>query len=139
MADVFRTMIVRGDDVSLARLVADMFAGRPQQMWLVGLSKTGNPPATHYISTGIVPERYQTIAPFQVWQQEFDGWTMFESYSGDPQTVYEATVASSLGCTINEIQIFFANSDITEQEPFVALDRLGLKIIQEDRNVPANY
>ena len=34
-------------------------------------------------------------------------------------------------CTLAEIEDLFTSADITEQDPWVALGRLGLKLVQE--------
>lgn len=135
MSDVFRAMIVQADDAPLARSIANMFAGSDQHMWIVGLSADGQAPATHYISTGSVPEAYQVMAPCQTWAQDDQGqWVMTDEYPGDPVTVYEACQAADppVPCTQQEVEQLFLDADMTEQEPFVAMGRLGLQLVQTE-------
>jgi len=147
MTDVYRCMIITAADAPLVRSIADMFAGSPQHMWQTGLSTDGKAPATHYIATGYVPEGYQIIAPWQKWEwQQPDlniqgTWVMVDSYSGRPDIVYNACqqpIPDSdppqpvLPCTLEQIETAFKNSDMTEQDPWVALSRLGLQIVQAE-------
>ena len=77
MAEVFRTIVVT--DAVAARALA----GDPG-MFLTGLSATGTAPATHFVSSGFMPE--EIVAPFP---------------------------------------------DATEEPPFEALARLGLRLVSE--------
>ena len=132
--DIFRTLIVPADQAPLARSIANMFAGgSDQRMWIVGLSAIGQAPATHYISTGAVPEAYQVMAPWQVWQQQDGQWVMTDSYAGRPDQVYAACQAADppLQCTEQEVQDLFTVADMTDQDPWVAMGRLGLQPVQE--------
>lgn len=143
MPDVFRTMIITAADAPLIRDIADMFAGSPQHMWQTGLSATGKAPAAHYISTGYVPEGYQVLTPCQWWEwqqpdpEQPGQWVMVDSYPGRPDFVYEACRQAEVPvpCTLEEVEMLFARSDITPQDPWVALGRLGLQIVQPDEPV----
>ena len=147
MSDVFRTMILGAEDVILGRAIANMFAGSDQHMWQTGLSATGLPPATHYISTGYVPEGYQVMAPWQIWEWRQDPnapngeWVMVDSYPGRPDIVYAACQQPIPGteppqpavpCTLQDIEGLFSRADMTPQDPFVAMGRLGLQIVQPE-------
>ena len=55
MADVFATIIVTADKAEQARAAAAAFSGG-DGMFTSELSASGNLPATHYISSGIMPE-----------------------------------------------------------------------------------
>lgn len=142
MSDIYRCMIVTAADAPLVRAIADMFAGSPQNMWIVGLSADGKSPATHYISTGGVPEGYQVMAPWQVWEQDETGaWQMTDSYPGRPDMVWQACQQPIPGteppqpavpCTLEEVEGAFARADMTAQDPFVAMQRLGLQIAQPE-------
>ena len=142
MSDIYRCMIVTAADAPLVRSIADMFAGSPQNMWIVGLSADGKAPATHYISTGGVPEGYQVMAPWQVWEQDETGaWQMTDSYAGRPDIVWRACQQPipdsdppqpKLPCTLEEVEMAFARSDMTAQDPWVAMGRLGLQIVQPE-------
>ena len=143
MTDVFRTMIITAADAPLVRSIADMFAGSPQHMWQTGLSADGRSPATHYIATGYVPEGYQVMAPWQEWEQnpETGEWVMTFSYPGRPEAVWQACQQPipdsdppqpAVPCTLEEVEGAFQRSDMTSQDPWVAMGRLGLQITQPE-------
>ena len=130
MADTFSTLIVTAAGEPLARTIAAAFGGGPD-MWTTPLSTSGNDPATHYISTGYIPPEFAYMVPFQVWEQDVDGvWQLILSEPGDPVAVYNACVEAEIPCTQADIDAIYATADVTEQEPFVALDRLGLALVQ---------
>lgn len=132
-----RTMIIRDADKPLASAIADMFAGSPQNMWNFPLSATGEEPPTHWLAAGIVPDGYAQMAPWQVWQQDQDGqWVMAESYPGQPEVAYAACQEPipdtdppqpRVPCTLEEIESLFASADMTAEDPWTAMARLGLK------------
>ena len=143
MTDVYRCMILVAADAPLVRAIADMFAGSPQNMWQTGLSADGKAPATHYIATGYVPEGYQQMAPWQEWEQnpETGEWVMTFSYPGRPDIVWQACQQPipdsdppqpKVPCTLAQVEMAFARSDMTSQDPWVALGRLGLQIVQPE-------
>ena len=147
MPDVFRTMIITAADAPLVRAIADMFAGSPQHMWQTGLSADGKAPATHYIATGYVPEGYQVMAPWQVWEQnpETGEWVMTDSYPGRPDIVWQACQQPipdsdppqpKVPCTLVQVEGAFQRSDMTSQDPWVAMGRLGLQIVQQPMPAP---
>ena len=149
MPDVFRTMIITAADAPLVRSIADMFAGSPQHMWQTGLSADGKAPATHYIATGYVPEGYQVMAPWQDWEwqqpdpEQPGAWVMTFSYPGRPDIVWQACQqpiskddpSPRVPCTLEEVEMAFTRSDMTSQDPWVAMGRLGLQIVQPDEPV----
>ena len=141
-------MIITAADAPLIRDIADMFAGSPQHMWQTGLSTDGKAPATHYIATGYVPEGYQAMAPWQEWEWQQpdpnapDGeWVMTFSYAGRPDIVWQACQQPipdsdppepKVPCTLAQVEGAFQRSDMTSQDPWVALGRLGLQIVQPE-------
>lgn len=130
MADIFLTLIVPDAEVALARTVAATMDPGGVNMWVQGLSPTGDDPTTHWISTGWVPEGWQAIVPTQTWTQAEDGtWTETGSTPGDPAAVLAACQAAGLSVTAPEIDQLFAVADVTAQDPFVAMGRLGIRMI----------
>jgi hypothetical protein len=128
--DIFRTLIVPATSVDLARAIATSFGPGGEGMWTTPLSASGSDPATHYISSGFVPPEYGYLVPLQVWTQDQDGdWVLVASEPGDPVAVYNAATAQGVVCTQADVDALFAAADVTEQEPFVAMGRLGLTII----------
>jgi hypothetical protein len=128
--DIFRTLIVLAANVSLARDIATSFGPGGEGMWNTPLSASGLDPATHYISSGYVPPEYGYLVPLQVWALDEEGnWVLVGSGPGDPVAVYTAATAQGVVCTQDDVDALFAAADVTEQEPFVAMGRLGLTII----------
>ncbi len=131
---IMRSMVIPDAYRTLANSIADMFAGSPQNMWNFPLSATGQAPVTHWIAAGPVPNEYEVMAPWQVWDVDQDGeWVMTDSYPGRPDQVYAACQAADppLQCTEQEVQDLFTVADMTDQDPWVAMGRLGLQPVQE--------
>lgn len=140
---IMRSMVIPDAYRTLANSIADMFAGSPQNMWNFPLSATGQAPATHWIAAGPVPNEYEVMAPWQVWQQQDGQWVMTDSYAGRPDQVYAACQQPipdtdppepMVPCTLQEVQDLFTVADMTDQNPWVAMGRLGLQPVQELTN-----
>lgn len=134
--DTFRTMIVPAADAGIARLLAASYGSGGRGMWTTPLSADGNEPATHYISTGMIPAEFVSLLPMTTWALYDDGnWIQTSHYPGDATTVYSYAQMAGLPYTLAEIEGVFARSDVSEQEPFVAMGRLGLTIINPPTGV----
>jgi len=129
----FRTLICTAATTPLARdIAATLSPSGGQNMWLTGLSATGNAPATHYVSTGLISPEFAMLVPEQVWKQDENGdWVQTGSSPGDPVLCYQMCVAGGLTVTQAEIDAVYAAADVTQQEPFTAFARLGLQMVQE--------
>ena len=128
--DIFRTLIVPAANVDLARAIAASFGPGGVGMFTTPISASGSDPATHYISSGYVPSEYGYLVPLQVWSQDQNGdWVLVGTEPGDPVAVYTAATAQGVVCTQADVDALFAAADVTEQEPFTAMGRLGLTII----------
>jgi hypothetical protein len=110
--DIYRTLIVTADSAPLAREIAASFGPGGVGMWTTPLSSDGAEPASHYISSGYIPEQFAALLT-------------------DPVAVYQAVTAQGVETTQEAIDAVFANADISEEEPFSAMARLGLVIVQE--------
>ncbi len=110
MADAFRTLIVPTANVELARAIAASFGPGGEGMWTTPLSPTGADPATHYISTGYVPEQFANLLT-------------------DPVAVYDAATVQGVETTQEAVDELMAAADISDEEPFVAMGRLGVSIV----------
>ena len=137
MTDIFRTLLIPATVTPLAQQIAATLSPAGAGMWTTGLAATAEGQATHYISTGLIPEAFASMVPciFWAWEQpdpEQPGqWVVTDTYPGDPITVYEACIAAGMTVTQEEIDDLFAAADVSEQEPFVAMERMGIKIIQQ--------
>lgn len=130
MSDLFRTIVVTSADAPFARELAAISPGGAG-MFIMPLSANGQMPASHYISTGLLPASFVAPLPLQTWQQENDAWVLVSEEPGDAQAVYNAAVAAGLSVSESQIVSLFGDSDCTTQEPFVAMDRLGLQLVNE--------
>ena len=71
-----------------------------------------------------------TSGTSQTWTQDAQGnWSMTGSTPGDAAIVRAAAIAKGFSCTLAEVQALFTAADGTTQEPFTAMGRMGLKII----------
>ena len=134
MADwAFRTLVTTAATTPLARdIAATLSPTAGQNMWLTGLSATGNAPATHYVSTGLISPEFAALVPEQMWEQDENGdWVQTGSTPGDPVACYDLCVASGMTVTQAQVNAVYAASDVTQQEPFTAFGRLGLAMVQE--------
>lgn len=128
--DVFRTLVIPASQTTLARAIAGSFGTGGAGMWTTPLSTNGAEPATHYISSGYLPEEFAFLAPLQDWKQNEQGnWVLVSSEPGDPAGVYEAATEQGVSCTQAEVEGLFAAADVSAQEPFVAMKRLALTIV----------
>lgn len=128
--DIFRTLICPTAYVADARAIAAAFGPGGFGMWETGLSPTGAEPATHFISTGMIPAEFASLAPCTTWALDEQGnWTPTDYYPGDAATVHAYATQAGLTLTLAQVEAIFAAADVSEQEPFVAMGRLGVKII----------
>ena len=129
MSYTYRVIIVPAAFQQLAQglceAAADGEAGKG--MFTTGLSADGTEPATHYISSGAIATEFGGLLPLTTFDEEGQPTTR----PGDVATV--EAIADQAGITLpaGTIAALFAAIDVTEQEPFTAMARLGLSIAQE--------
>lgn len=130
----FRTLIIPTAHVQLARdLAAAISPENATGMFTTAL--TDGQSVTHYISTGIVSDAFAQPLPCTTWAQDEDGaWVQVSHWPGMPEAIADmaAQLDPPFAVTAEQIEAAFAASDISEQEPFVAMARLGLSLYQED-------
>lgn len=126
-------MIVPADQVALARSIcATLAPSGGFAMFSVGLSPTGQAPATHYVSTGHIDEDFAELMPLSDWRQDEQGaWYEYDGFNGAPWAVAQMCTEAGFETTVEAVEALFAASDVTEQEPFVAFGRIGLVMVQE--------
>lgn len=126
----FRTLIIPSAHVQLARdLAAAIDPAGSQGLFMTPL--TNGQTVTHYISSGIVAESFAQPLPCTTWAQDEDGaWVQVSHWPGMPEAI--AQMAGQLDPPFDvsaaEIEVAFNASDITAQESFVAMGRLGLSL-----------
>ncbi|MBB1599986.1 hypothetical protein [Variovorax sp. UMC13] len=113
MSQLHRTLIV---PAATARRCADLcaaLAGPPGAgMFTTALSPTGAAPATHFISAGMIEDTFAAVL-------------------ADPAVMHGACQAAGISITLAECTALLAAADISEEPPFDALARVGLKLIAE--------
>ena len=128
MSYIFRTIIVPAPFQSLAQGLCEAAAegDAGKGMFTTGLSADGTEPATHYVSSGPIATEFGDLLPLTTFDEEGEPTTR----PGDVATV--EAIAEQAGITLpaGTIAALFAAIDVTEQEPFTAMARLGLQIAQ---------
>lgn len=136
MTDSFRTLILTASVTPLAQQIAATLSPAGSGMWTTPLAPTASGPATHYISTGYISQEFAHMVPLQVYEQDEDGqWQLINTEPGSPEAVTAACNAAGMEVTLAEVEAIFAGADVTEQDPFVAMGRMGLVIVQPDEEV----
>ena len=133
MSYEFRTLILTAEVTPLAQQIAVALAGEAgASMWSTPLAPTAEGPATHYISSGMVGDEFAYMVPLQVWAiDEAGDWQLVSTEPGNPEAVTAACNAGGLAVTLEQVEAIFTVADVTEQEPFTAMGRLGLQLVQE--------
>jgi len=135
MTDIFRTLILPADVTPLAQEIASTLSPAGAGMWTTGLAPTAEGPATHFISTGLIGPDFAHMVPCQTYAQDEEGeWVLVSTEPGSPVAVTQACNALGLEVTLEQVEGIFAVADVTDQEPFVAMGRMGLVMVQEAIN-----
>lgn len=132
MSTIFRTLIVPDSCVEAARTIAaglEPVSG--QNMWTTGLSPTGQGQPTHWISTGLMGSEWGPILPLTEWAWEDGQWMLVSDDPGQPAALFGMCQQLGIPITQPELNDVFDLADVTFQEPFVAMERLGIRIIDE--------
>ena len=135
--DIFRTLVVTSDEAPLARAICSTLDPvNCQNMFTTGLSPTGDEPATHYISSGGISEGFAALVPYSVWElQQPDPeqpaqWVEVEHRPGHPEKTSEMCIEAGLDVSTAAVEFLYATSDVTSQDPWTALSRLGLQLVR---------
>lgn len=108
--NVFCTLIVPADLAPLARALGTGLTPSAAGMWVAGCSAPGAAPATHYISTGMIGEEFVPVIT-------------------DADVLHAACVEAGADVTPAQCAELVARCDVSDDEPFVALERLGLRLL----------
>jgi hypothetical protein len=105
-----RTLTVPTAQVEFARLLTETIAGPAGAgMWTTPLSPTGELPATHWISSGLIDQQFADLL-------------------SQPAVCVHLASEAGLSVTAEEVANLLAVADISEEAAFAALARLGLQL-----------
>ena len=132
MSWVHRCMIVPTEHVELARSLCATLAGDGGSgMFTTALSATGQDPATHYISSGLIESEFADLLPLIEFPADADPVI----HPGQPDLITQMATDQGMCVTVDEVQALLASVDVTEQPPTDALDRLGLRLSAEPETI----
>lgn len=123
-----RCLIVPNAQVEFARSLSAAIAGLSGTgMWTAQLSAGGNEPATHWISSGMIDQRFADLLP--VMRYPLDADPIYTPGQAS-LAAYLATKAG-FAATEADVQALFDVSDASDQDPHAAMQRLGLQMVVE--------
>ena len=123
-----RCLIVPDGFVLLARALASGIAGASAQgMWSVPLSVTGEAPATHWISVGLMDEDFANLLPLTTFDAEGNPTTT----PGQPETI--VALAEQLGqpVPLAAVEALLNSAQITLDGGQAGIARARLVMVQE--------
>ena len=124
---VDRCLIVPAAYTPLARALCAGIAtgGSGEGMLQTALSPDGKLPATHYISQGMIEEAFADLLPLTT----FDADGVPTTRAGQHEKIVELSGGT---VTLTKINALMKAVDVTEQDAFTAMARLGLKMVQAE-------
>lgn len=122
MNEVFRTLFVANSQVVLARAISEALAPiGGKGMWTCPLSSTGTAPVTHWISSGFIDADYAALLPI-------------DGAGGYPEMIVQMCADAGLNVSLADVEALLNASDVTTEEPFAALARLGLQLVTQEES-----
>ena len=70
------------------------------------------------------------MVPTATWEQIDGVWTQTDYVPGNAALVSMACAQAGVEVTEAEVEAIYSRADVTAQEPFVAMGRLGLMLVQ---------
>ena len=90
------------------------------------------PTPTHYISTGLIDANVAEVMPWvEYTTDEETGEPLVVQHDGNPELLAQMLHAQHPEASVEQLQSIIAACDISEQEPNVAIARLGLKVLTQ--------
>lgn len=124
------TIILPKAAQALAQALCTAAAGEAGAgMFATGLSATGEAPATHYISSGALEAKFAAILPLGT-VTTVDEVTTVERSAGDLAAVVQLAADAGVAVDLATVGGLFAALDVTAQDPFAAMERLGLRPLE---------
>ena len=109
---VHRCMIIPASLAPQIRQIADSFGESASNMWTTALAPIAETVATHYISSGLI-------------------WQSFADMIANPEALKLGCENAGVTISLETCQALLAACDISEEEPFTAMARLGLTVLVE--------
>jgi len=120
-----RTLIVSDEQVEFARLLTATIAGPSGAgMWTTPLSPTGEMPATHWISSGLIDQQFAALLPLAEYPADSDP----VHTPGQPEVCAHLATEAGMTVTAAQVAALFAASDVTTEDAQTAMARMGLMI-----------
>lgn len=125
---IHRVLIVPAAFQALAQGLCEAMAegDAGKGMFTTGLSPNGEAPATHYISSGGIAPEFADILPLTTIDEEGNASTS----QGNVEFVEGIAVQAGIPLPADTVAALFAAIDVSEQGPFEAMSRLGIKLIE---------
>ena len=124
----YRCLIIEDSQVEMARTLTATIAGPSgANMLTTPLSATGELPATHWISAGLIAENFAAILPLMTYPA--DAEPIYQP--GRPEVAAYLATKAGFAATQEDVQALFDVSDASDQEPQAAMQRLGLMMAIE--------
>ena len=131
MSYIHRTIIIPASVQPNARALCKGLAGvAGDGMFTTGLSATGTAPATHFVSSGPISDEMAALLPLTTVTQDAEGNDVISTAPGDPAYVVELAAQAGITVTVEQVAGLLASVDVSDQAPFDAMARLGLKLVQ---------
>ena len=123
------TIIIPAAAQALAQALCTAAAGEAGAgMFITGLSATGEAPATHFISSGAVEAKFAAILPLSTITTVDEVETVSKT-TGNIEAVIQLAKDAGQAVDAKTIGGLFAALDVTAQDPFAAMERLGLQLV----------
>lgn len=120
---IHRCLIVPDVVVEFARNLPVTIAGPSgSNMWTSPLSPSGKLPATHWISSGLIDQQFADLLPLTQYPSDAEPIHI----PGQPAIAAYLATQSGVTVTAEQVQALFNVSDASDQDPEVAMTRLGL-------------
>lgn len=122
---IHRTLIVPNQVTTMARMACETLAGAGgSNMFTTPVSPTGEEPATHWISSGLIEQDFADLLPTKSHNPVTDVWEVIPYDTTTLQSLCEA-----VSLPFSAVSQVLSLVDVSEQTAEEALDRLGLKLV----------
>jgi hypothetical protein len=124
-------LIIPDSQSTYARELSAVVAGPAGEgMYTTALSQTGEDPATHWISAGIISDEFAAMLPLTTYLLDAEPITT----TGNPEAVAMLANNAGYATTVQQVQALFDASNVTEQDAHGAMARMGLQFAQGSDN-----